>query len=154
MVHTDACKIEVLQLVKKRTDKGLSVRAACEEVEIETDGIPAETIRSWYKEQQKVVTEEVGENSPTDVNPQSDNETPNNQDEKPTHGGKRKGAGRPIKKNYNRFWMSVANQINKLCERMSSKGGWPITDNAKPETIRELISALDLIDQYLRGIRR
>lgn len=45
MAHTDACKIQVTEFVKKLTEKGLSINKACEAAEKESDDIPAETIR-------------------------------------------------------------------------------------------------------------
>ncbi len=53
MAHTDACKYQVCQFVEKLTEEGMSVNQACKESEIESDGIPSETIRRWWKEIQK-----------------------------------------------------------------------------------------------------
>lgn len=50
MAHTDACKFQVCQLVEKLVVKGESVNAACKVAQTESDGIPAETIRRWWKE--------------------------------------------------------------------------------------------------------
>ena len=55
MAHTDACKIQVTQFVEKLTEKGMSVREACESAEKESDGIPAATIRRWWHEIKKEV---------------------------------------------------------------------------------------------------
>lgn len=50
MAHTDACKFQVCQLVEKLVVKGESVNAACKVAQTESDGIPAETIRRWWKD--------------------------------------------------------------------------------------------------------
>lgn len=50
MAHTDACKYQVCQLVEKLVVKGESVNAACKVAQEESDGIPAETIRRWWKD--------------------------------------------------------------------------------------------------------
>lgn len=50
MAHKDACKFQVCQLVEKLVVKGESVNAACKVAQTESDGIPAETIRRWWKE--------------------------------------------------------------------------------------------------------
>jgi hypothetical protein len=50
--------------VKKLTEKRLSVVQACKAAERESGGIPAETIRSWWKQIQ-IPIKKVGENSPT-----------------------------------------------------------------------------------------
>ena len=100
------------------------------------------------------------DNEQPPVTPQSDSETPKQSSSEgaPTHGGKREGAGAPEKKpprkkSYNRFWMSIANQMNKLCIRISKEGGFPITENSKKETVGELIDAVNLINELLKGAR-
>jgi transposase-like protein len=80
MAHTDACKIQVTQFVKKLTEKGMSINQACQEAERESDGIPAETIRYWWKQIQKETTEKVGENSPTFPTPLNPCEIPEKPD--------------------------------------------------------------------------
>ena len=50
MAHTDACKIQVTEFVKKLNKSGISISEACRQAEQESDGIPAETIRRWWKE--------------------------------------------------------------------------------------------------------
>ena len=50
MAHTDACKIQVTEFVKKLNESGISINEACRQAEQESDGIPAETIRRWWKE--------------------------------------------------------------------------------------------------------
>jgi hypothetical protein len=51
MAHGDACKIEVMQIVKNIMDKKrITLHAACKEAEKESDGIPAATIRRWHRE--------------------------------------------------------------------------------------------------------
>lgn len=170
MAHTDACKYQVTQLVEKLTEKGLGITKACEETEIESDGIPASTIKRWYYEIQKESSKMNSDEKPT-VTPQPDSETQTDSSletppeppgepsvDEPTHGGKREGAGAPAtttprKKSYDRFWVSISNQINKLCERISDGGGFPIKENAKQETMNELIDALNLLNQYLKEVR-
>ena len=169
MAHTDACKYQVVQFVGKCKDNGMSINQACKEAERETDGIPAQTVRSWWYEAQKE-TERVVENSTMGATPQSDSEIPANSSfskesscpsgEPPTatHGGKREGAGKTMtekqrKANYNSVWMGVAQRMNSLAEHMSSKGQYPIKENAKPRTVGELNDALNLLNQILRRIR-
>ena len=48
MAWTDSCKIEAINLIKKKTEEAGSVRAACKVVSEESD-IPASTLRDWYK---------------------------------------------------------------------------------------------------------
>ena len=50
MAHTDACKIQVSEFVKKCTKSGLSLNKACKEAQRESDGIPAGTIKRWWYE--------------------------------------------------------------------------------------------------------
>lgn len=95
--HTDACKIQVTEFVRKLNNEGMSILAACAEVERQSDGIPAETIRRWWKEiKAKTAAELVKDDqpSPTPLNPPSiqDNQVP-----EVKHGGKREGAGAPLK---------------------------------------------------------
>jgi len=82
MAHTDTCKMEVLNFVKKiKEAKGCSINAACQEAFHESDGIPAETIRRWWKEAQKE-TEELVKNDQlptTDANPSENPEKQENQ---------------------------------------------------------------------------
>ena len=124
MAHTDTCKTEVTQLVKRKTDSGMAVREACKEAEVETDGIPAETIRSWVYGLQKKEEEgedRVVENSTidenVDVTSQANNETPNNQDSK--HGGNRKGAGRKVSQKT--AWGKVERILKELTEYMKTR---------------------------------
>ena len=110
MAHTDACKIQVCQLVKRCTDNGMSILASCKAAQKESDGIPARTIQRWWYEilkESEVETAEEGvfknEQFPT---PSPSTEIPENQEptprkhvatgEKPS-GGPREGAGRPPK---------------------------------------------------------
>lgn len=66
---------------------------------------------------------------------------------------KNKTTKKKVNKNYNRFWLSIANQINKLADRMSKDGGFPIADNVKKETMGELVAALSLINHMLGGVK-
>lgn len=103
MAHTDSCKIQVRQFVKRLVENGMSVNRACQETERESDGIPAETIRRWWKETQfetmKLVKNDQKESkTPTDQGPTEENlpiDTPEKFDS--GRGGKREGAGRPPK---------------------------------------------------------
>ena len=53
MAHTDACKYQVCQLLEKCVQHGMSVNEASKQVQTESDGIPAETIRRWWKQIKK-----------------------------------------------------------------------------------------------------
>jgi hypothetical protein len=66
MAHTDACKIQATQFVKKLVNNGLSVSDACKETERESDGIPAETIRRWWKEIELRMSDELVKNDQPD----------------------------------------------------------------------------------------
>jgi hypothetical protein len=95
--HTDACKIQVIEFVRKLNNEGMSILAACAEVERESDGIPAETIRRWWQEIKKKTAAELvkdDQSPPTPLNPP---ENPDNQVPEVKHGGKREGAGAPLK---------------------------------------------------------
>ena len=96
MAHTDACKIQVCQFVEICTERGMSVNKACLEAEKESDGIPAETVRSWWYESQKE-TKKVVENSTPTPTTGNNEEKQENQVEEPKHGGSRKGSGRKPK---------------------------------------------------------
>jgi hypothetical protein len=51
MAHTDACKIQVLRFVEKlRKEERLGLNEACKRTEAESDGIPWETIKRWFRE--------------------------------------------------------------------------------------------------------
>lgn len=50
MAHTDACKYQVCQLVERLVKAGQSVNEASKHVQVESDGIPAETIRRWWRQ--------------------------------------------------------------------------------------------------------
>ena len=50
----------------------MSVNRACKEAERESDGIPAKTIESWWKNAQLEASLEVVENSTTNTTPQND----------------------------------------------------------------------------------
>jgi hypothetical protein len=103
MAHTDACKIQATQFVEKLVNNGMSVEKACAETERESDGIPAETIRRWWKEikigtTRKLVKNDQPENDspPEKSKPQASPQlidSPRITDA----GGKREGAGRPPK---------------------------------------------------------
>lgn len=193
MAHTDSCKHQVCQFVGKLTKEGMSVNQACKETEIESDGIPSETIRRWWKEIQKDTERELVKNDqpmgadekppvtpPSDSETQTDSSSPEEsssppatpvplpedplpppespEPDKPTHGGKRKGAGKPMtekqeKAKHNKFWISIAKRINKLADNISEKGSFPIKENAKEETVAEIREALNLITEYLKGVQ-
>jgi transposase-like protein len=53
MAHTDACKYQVCQLVERLVKNGQSVNEASKHVQVESDGIPAETIRRWWRQIQE-----------------------------------------------------------------------------------------------------
>lgn len=97
MAHTDACKIQVTEFVRKLTDTGMSVNAACKEVQRESDGIPAETIRRWWQEIKARTAEELVRNDQPPPTPENQSEIPDNQVPEAKHGGKREGAGAPQK---------------------------------------------------------
>jgi len=110
MAHTDSCKIQVLQLVKRHTDKKVSERKACEAVEIESDGIPAETIRRWCKES-RVKTDPKPKSKPQEIQvPAAPKLT--------EAGGTRKGAGR--KYSQTTRWKKVINDLAALIKYMSA----------------------------------
>lgn len=113
MAHTDACKIQVTEFVKKLTEKGLSVNKACKEVERESDGIPAETIRRWWKEIEKKVRAELVKNDQPLPTPENIITIPNNQVE---HGGKREGAGRQQKytKTADKFHLQALRKLKAI----------------------------------------
>ena len=58
MAHTDACKIQVCQLLEQKLQRGLTIQKAAREIQVESDGIPAETIRRWWREIRKEVEDE------------------------------------------------------------------------------------------------
>jgi phage N-6-adenine-methyltransferase len=62
MAHTDACKIQASQFIKKLVDSGLSINEACRKTETESDGIPAETLRRWWYELGRQTKEELFKN--------------------------------------------------------------------------------------------
>lgn len=97
MAHTDACKIQATQFMKKLVDTGMSVVKASEVTEKESDGIPAETLRSWWYQINKEVAAKTVENSTPHPTHDNSSETPDNQVAEVKHGGKREGAGAPPK---------------------------------------------------------
>lgn len=62
MAHTDACKFQVCQFVEKCVQNGMTVNEASKHAQVESDGIPAETIRRWWKEIQNANSEELVKN--------------------------------------------------------------------------------------------
>jgi hypothetical protein len=76
MAHTDACKIQVTEFVKKLTTTGLSVNEACKVVEQESDGIPSETIRRWWKEIKAETAKELVKNDQPSTTPQNHSNNP------------------------------------------------------------------------------
>jgi hypothetical protein len=96
MAHTDACKYQVCEFMKRLVDKGIPITKASVQTEKESDGIPAETVRRWWYEIQKETTE-VFKNEQSNPTPQEHKEIQEIQDLEPKHGGPREGAGRPQK---------------------------------------------------------
>lgn len=102
MAHTDSCKIQVIQFTKKLVNNGVSIREACQITEKESDGIPAETVRRWWKETAEAEKQWV-KNDPSTETPtaSSDSEEIKRQPAKDgtMRGGPRPGAGRKMKTN-------------------------------------------------------
>lgn len=73
MAHTDACKIQVTQFVKKCCDGGLALNEACRHAEQESDGIPSSTIKRWWYEVNKETSEQF-KNEPQDATAENDEE--------------------------------------------------------------------------------
>jgi phage N-6-adenine-methyltransferase len=94
MAHTDACKIQATQFIKKLIEAGLSINEACKKTEVESEGIPAETLRRWWYQVQNE-TDKLFKNEQHNTNNQNHSPIPGNQDF--DHGGKRDGSGRPPK---------------------------------------------------------
>ena len=174
MAIPEACQVWIEQRISEELESqeetGKSLRAIGREL--------AEEVEKVFDVAMKPGTLQVRasrmKQRDTNVSPlttlQSDNEIPENSSfleesscpsgEPPTatHGGKREGAGKPMtekqrKANYNSVWMGVAQRMNSLAEHMSSKGQYPIKENAKPRTVGELNDALNLLNQILRRIR-
>jgi hypothetical protein len=95
MAHTDACKIQVTEFVRKLADKGMSINKACEVAEKESDGIPSETIRRWWKEIKTQTAAELVKNDQPLPTPENSPQIQENQVAE--YGGTRDGAGRPPK---------------------------------------------------------
>jgi hypothetical protein len=79
MAHTDACKIQATQFMKKLVDRGMSVTKASQITEKESDGIPAETLRYWWYQINKEVSAEIVENSTMFTTPQNHSQISENQ---------------------------------------------------------------------------
>jgi len=62
MAHTDACKIQVCQLVEKCVENGMSVNEASKHAQVESDGIPAKTIQRWFRDIQREASKELLKN--------------------------------------------------------------------------------------------
>jgi len=107
MAHTDACRYQTIQFAKKvKKEKGVSTNKACQITEIESDGIPAETIRRWWKEieaeekneglvkndQEEATTQNDKKSTKSKAKTKESNKKPAKDGTK--RGGKRKGAGR------------------------------------------------------------
>lgn len=103
MAHTDACKFQVCEFVKKCVDNGMSVSAATKEAERESDGIPAETVRRWWKTIQNEAQRGLVKNDQPPQTPANSEHTPNSNEIKRAkdgslRGGPREGAGRKKRK--------------------------------------------------------
>ncbi|RJR40882.1 MAG: hypothetical protein C4576_19370 [Desulfobacteraceae bacterium] len=84
--------------ISKQELTGKSYRAIGRETQRESDGIPAETIRYWWKQSQKETEEIVGENSPPHSTPPPSNKIPENQVQEPSQWRQARRVGKVVEK--------------------------------------------------------